>query len=416
MFTKVLKIAYNYFDRKIDKMRIAGICARGIEGTGQTKYIIETMKALESVGHSIDIFASNDKKFGRRKAHDITLKFEGPFAKKANIDYIINEINTNYDLVIIFCLPANKFSDEAKNGYLEILNSVGKKMIYIMVDHSASSIGRNACVFETAKRVNLILVHSLTGAMATWCKNKVDTPIGYLYTSRNFDDMRDKFWKPVEDINLKSATFIGRCADWKRPQLFIDFSEKKLNPNGFITTMEGMEQSFVFLRLYFKDGARANGAVDCVDLSRYRSGDHTNLNSDKLYVYDAYNFNEEMERLSKTGFGADLYTLRPEYYGRSLEQCHNDIVSCGCIPIMSKHFGENCLTLEGKRWIDACPDIVWLDDDNYEESFNKMMSYVNDPELFDKTRHKIYDFFKTQGDVSVIGPKLDEIVRSVMNG
>jgi len=396
-------------------MKIVGICARGVEGCGQTKYMIETKKALEYMGHSCDLVAASDKKFLRRKAHDIQLKFEGPFAKKENIDHLIEDINNNYDLVIIFSLPATSFDDKAKEGYLRLIASLNKKKIYIMVDHSACSIARNACVKETCENIDLLLVHSLTGAMASWIKkNKLSVPVDYLYTSRDFDEMKSKYWKPVEQMNLKSASFIGRSTDWKHPDWFVNFCTSKLNPNGYVTTMEGMESSFVFLRLFFKNGSRKDGPLDSVDLTRHKCTDHNNLTSEKIYVFDGYKFTDEMERLSKTGFGSDLYTLRPEYYGRSLEQCHNDIVACGCIPIFSKHFGENCHTIEGERWIDACPEVVWLDDTNFDECFEKMENYRNNPELFDSARNKIYDFFKTQGDISIIAPKFDEIVNRVL--
>jgi len=391
-------------------MRVVGICGRGIEGCGQTKYMIETKKALEYSGHVCDLIVSTDHSFPRKNAHEIDSKYVGKFENESFVDHMIDEAN-KYDLAILFSIPDIKFSEKCKTGFMRFLNSLNIKIIYIMVDHAMGSIRRNINVEEICEKVDMILVHSLTGVMANYVKSLgLKTPVDYLYTSRNFDEMRDKFWKPVDQINMKSVKWIGRSAFWKKPLLFVDFSAKKLNPAGYVTTMEGLEKSMAFATMFFIDSSQKNGIIPGIDLSQYASPKFDEFTSDNTYVLGAYVFNECMERLSKSGFGADLYTLKPERYGRSLEQCHNDIVACGCIPIFSKHFGENCLTLENKRWIDACPEIVWLDEDNYDEAFEKMERYRNDPVLFDETREKIYEFFKTQGDISVISKKFDEIL------
>ena len=218
-------------------------------------------------------------------------------------------------------------------------------------------------------------------------------------------------------MNLKASTFIGRCATWKKPSWYIEFSRQYLNPNGYISTMEGMEKSLAFTTIFYADRhGKDGGWVPGIDMSRYlhsKTTDYDNLTSEKMYVFGVYKFKDCMERLSKVGFGADLYTLDVKKYGKSLEQCHNDIVACGCIPIMSRHFGRNCLTLENKPWIEACPEVIWLDESNFEECFNKMEMYRKDPVLFDETREKIYEFFKTQGDISIISKKFDEIVNRV---
>ena len=395
-------------------MKILGVCGRGIEGCGQTKYMIETKRALESVGHVCDIVASMDRSFVRNTAHSITLKSKGKFSESEYMDEVIS-LAESYDLIIVFCLPDVKISEDAKKNFIRFLNTVKTKMIYIMVDHNTNSVNNNACLEETCRRVDLILVHSLEGAMATWVRSRgISTPIDYLYTSRNFDEMRNEYWKPVSEMDLKRVTWIGRMALWKKPKLFIDFANAELCPNGYVATLEGIEKSLAYSEFFKKQGY-----LKYVDNSRYndsiKSGDHTNLKTEKPYLYGMYKFEEEMERLSLTGFGADLYTLKPKYYGRSLEQCHNDIVACGCIPIMSRHFGYNCHTLENRRWIDACPDAVYLDENNFSEAFSKIEKYRKDPILFDETREKIYEFFKTQGDISVIGPKFDGILHKVLD-
>ena len=395
-------------------MRVVGICGRGIEGCGQTKYMIETKKALEYAGHTCDLIVSDDFNFVRKNAHDVDVKFRGKFANPEFVTAMTKEANS-YDIAILFSLPDLKFTEECKKGFLDFIQSLSIKIIYIMVDHNIDSIKRNACIDETCRKVDLILVHSLTGAMAQYVNSLgCSTPLDYLYTSRDFDEMRDKFWKPVSEMNLKASTFIGRCATWKKPAWYIDFSREYLNPNGYVSTMEGMEKSMAFTTIFYADHHhKSSGWVPGIDMSRYlhtKTTYYDDLGTEKMYVFGIYKFDECMERLSKVGFGADLYTLDAKKYGRSLEQCHNDIVACGCIPVMSRHFGRNCLTLEDRPWIEACPDAVWLDESNFKECFEKMEMYRKDPVLFDETREKIYEFFKTQGDISVISKKFDEIL------
>ena len=397
-------------------MKILAIYGIMTDYYGGTRFMMENLNSLKLLGHHIDIVTGTERMFNIGSP-DVGEILSGKFTDSDFVNKII-EISDNYDLTIIFCLPWKSKSkdDQLANELLQdnvrrLLDGIRTKLIYSNVDHNNQCLKTYAGLEDVCRRADLIMLHSEEGALAKRLKDcKIDTPLHHQYTSRDFSYLRDKYWRPVSDMNLRSATWIGRSTRWKKPEVFAEFANDKLNKNDFTSTIEGIEMSIIYYSLF-----KYQRPVDFVDTSRYKSGDHDNLEPGKCYLFNKYVYEEEMERLSHTGFGADLYTLKPNYYGTSLEQSHIDIVNVGSILMCSKHFGENCLTLSGNRYIDECPDIIYLDRDNFDECFDRMDRLSKDPDFFDRTRENIFEFIRSQSDISVVGPKLDEIIHRVVD-
>jgi hypothetical protein len=51
--------------------KVSIIMARGIEGCGVTKYTVEQVKWLKAHGYETKVYASKDKTFSRKNAHDL---------------------------------------------------------------------------------------------------------------------------------------------------------------------------------------------------------------------------------------------------------------------------------------------------------------------------------------------------------
>ena len=395
-------------------MKILAIYGGQVDSHGGTKFMVENIKALRYVGHQVDLAIGTDLKPNKTNFNVTGIVSEGKWTDSDYIDSLVR-LSDSYDLVYIFCLPYHISKQEDRDIISEnidrFLDRIKTRLIISNVDHNTKCVLSNIGMESVCRRADLIMLHSEEGALAKKLKDwKIDTPLHHQYTSRDYSYLRDKYWRPVSDMNLRSATWIGRTARWKKPDVFAEFAYDKLNKNGFTSTIEGIEMSIIYYSLF-----KYQRPVDFVDLTRYKSGDHDNLEPGKCYLFNKYVYEEEMERLSHTGFGADLYTLKPNYYGTSLEQSHIDIVNVGSILMCSKHFGENCLTLSGNRYIDECPDIIYLDRDNFDECFDRIDRLSRDPDFFDRTRENIFEFIRSQSDISVVGPKLDEIIHRVVD-
>ena len=399
-------------------MKVLAIYGATFDTFGGTRFVAENTKALRYVGHQVDLVVGNDMKPDKIINSSATgIILSGKFTDRDYIDKII-KTSEDYDLTIIYCLPfieKNDTSDRRDlilDNVIRLLDGIKTKLIVSNVDQNNKVFKTKIGLEQACRRADLVLHYAKEGTLAKKLKEwKIDTPMDHQYTSRDFSYLRDKYWRPVSDMNLRSATWIGRSTSWKKPELFADFAYDKLRHNGFVSTIEGIERSIVYFRLL-----KYQRPDDFLDYSRYVSGDHTDLKTDRTYIFNKYVYEEEMERLSHTGFGADLYTLKyPEYYGTSLEQAHIDVVNVGSILMCSKHYGEHSLTMNGNSYIEECPEIIYLDRDNFDECLDRMIELSSDPVLFDRTRNRIYDFIRSQSDISVVGPKLDEIIHRVVD-
>ena len=398
-------------------MKILAIYGATFDTFGGTKFMIENTNALRYVGHQVDLVVGTDKKKDKIINSSATgIILSGKFTDRDYIDTIIST-SRNYDLTIIYCLPFIEKGDESDRhdiifeNVMRLLDGIKTKLILSNVDQNNKVFKTKIGLEQACRRADLVLHYSKNGALTKKLKEwNIDTPMDHQYTSRDFSYLREKYWRPVSDMNLRSATWIGRATTWKKPDVFAEFAYEKLRHNGYVSTIEGIERSIVFFRLL-----KYNRPDDFLDYSRYKTGDHTDLKTDRTYLFNKYVYEDEMKRLSGTGFGADLYTLKPDYYGTSLEQAHIDVANVGSILMCSKHYGEHSLTMNGNHYIDECPDIVYLDRDNFDECLDKMNRLSSDPVLFDKTRERIYEFIRSQSDISVVGPKLDEIIHRVVD-
>ena len=129
--------------------KVAIIMARGIEGCGVTKYTVEQVKWLKAHGYETKVYASKDKAFSRKNAHDLGQVDLFKFAEEAQINRMIEECN-NSDYIFINSLPAlgngrgAGAGDAAVDNWVKALKSFKKQVILIQHDHTIYSIKRNA--------------------------------------------------------------------------------------------------------------------------------------------------------------------------------------------------------------------------------------------------------------------------------
>jgi hypothetical protein len=413
-------------------MKIAILMGRGIEGCGNTKCALVCKEHFDAKGHPTDIFATIDRKWPRAKAHDFDLKCEFTCAEDAQTDIVIKALNC-YDLVIVYSVPpkakkekANEKENDTKvrlaqekcvDNFVRICQEVTTPKVSIQVDHSVHSLSRNGKLDEISEAMDLLFAHSLTGDFAKWIKkNDISTELCEYVLGYTYDEHRKKYWKDIGEVDPKAFKWIGRSTGWKGPELAFTMHREHLREAGFLTSLEGMEMSIGSLSFFFKNGNRADGPREDVECAGGKKDDKdydTIEHGGPAYAFGPYNFDEAMERVSRSGFGSDLYHLKAEKYGKSIENCHGDVISAGSIPVFHKHFGENCKSLvTGKPYIEhEHTGTIWVDDDNVEEMCKAMIAISENPQLVEIMRERAYKFWKEHTDAEVTWNYFAEIIK-----
>lgn len=413
-------------------MKIAILMGRGIEGCGNTKCALVCKEHFDAKGHPTDIYATIDRKWPRAKAHDFELKCEFECARDDHTDIVINALN-QYDLVIVYSVPpkAKNAKPDTKQSVLDqiftqertvdnfvrICEELTVPKVSIQVDHSVHSLARNGKLKEISDSMDLVFAHSMTGDFSKWLKkNDVKTELCEYVLGYTYDEHRKKYWKDVSELDPKTFAWIGRSTGWKGPDLAFTMQREHLREAGFITTLEGMEMSIGSLGFFFKNGNRGDGPREDVEAcggKKDKNNFDTIEHGGPAYVFGPYVFDEAMERVSHSAFGSDLYHLKAEKYGKSIENCHGDVISAGSIPVFHKHFGENCKSLvTGKPYIEhENTGTIWIDDDNVEEACKAMIAISQNPAAIEIMRERAYKFWKEHTDAAVTWDYFGEIVK-----
>ena len=121
---------------------ISIIMGRGIEGCGVTKFTIEQCKYYERNDYTYKVFASKDKSWTRKNAHNTDNIHQLKFSKDDEVDAMIEEVNQS-DIAIINSLPALSLKEEAIENFKRMLSEIKIPVALIQHDHAMASIRRN---------------------------------------------------------------------------------------------------------------------------------------------------------------------------------------------------------------------------------------------------------------------------------
>ena len=248
-------------------MKIALLLGRGIEGCGVTKSAVEFKTLFPG---SVDIFATNDKKWPRRDS----MKWEATEFQCANIEEakaIAYKIHREYDILIVYSVPSKAHSKECQINFLKMLKAIKRpKKAIIQHDHSIHSIIRNANLKESVELCEHVFMHSLKGDFNKWMdKNDITSVKRHEFgVGFNYDNHRKLFWKPIKSQNKDIVRWLGRTAFWKGPTLMIDFHEWHLRDAGYITILEGLEASIQWPGIVYRDHVKKQDRRDVVNFFR----------------------------------------------------------------------------------------------------------------------------------------------------
>lgn len=371
-----------------------------------TKCSIQLAKSLDNA----PIFAVTDRRWSRERAHE----FEWTGFLSADPDQVDRMVETlnGFDAVIITSVPSKSHSPECCSGFLDLLRRIRCQRVLLHVDHLVASLHRNANIEEILRTVDKVMTHSLDGVVAQYMrKTGIITPLYQFGPGFDYDEHRRAHWKPVEEQDGPTVRWIGRTARWKGPQLMLDFHQERLRPLGFRTIMEGLESGINYWIVLFHEEEKVNRrdvhnhirAWDpSVKIDRsYVHGEE--VHGDAAYLYPPYKNQECLERMSRSGFGSDLYHLPAECYGASIENCHGEVVACGAVPLFHKHFGDHVVhrVTGDPLTLSARSGTLFLDETNWDEISGKMDRIARDPTLRDETREMAFEFWRSHSDLSL---------------
>jgi glycosyltransferase involved in cell wall biosynthesis len=395
-------------------MKIAILLGRGTEGCGVTQCAIQMQIVTGAT-----ILSCVDKKWPRGKK----IEFPGEYVefklKNGIDDELVTQLNS-YDLVVVYSVPSKGHPQETQDNFLELLRRVNVRKSFINVDHNAQSISRNANLKEIVSEVDVAMTHSLSNPFSLWhAKEGISTPLRKMRLGFDFDGHRKKYWKDVRYQDGKVVRWIGRLAGWKGPQLMIDFHNQYLREYQFKTILEGLEASIGYKGVLYKD-KEYKERRQCVNYFRpekeYGDGKwsedlHGYEVEGNVYLYPPYTHHDCMERMSLSGFGSDLYHLKPTMYGNNIENCHAEPVACGTIPIFHAHFGEHVIHHKIGDPVIQCENsgTIFLGPDSDYKTSEFMCKLARNPDMRNEYREMAFEFWKSHADGADVVNEIIEI-------
>lgn len=385
-------------------MKIAIVMGRGIEGCGVTKFTVEQTKWLKKNDYDFVVYASKDKSWTRKNAHDVSNVVQLKFAKPEETQKMIDGCNA-CDVVIINSLPSLGHSDECISQFKRFLNEVKSKVVLVQHDHSSLSIKRNAAIDESIAKADVLFGHSCSndfarlvnsstggGGLSDFFSEVEPKSILNFQPGMDFDSVRAKYWKPIEDTHGDLHKWIGRTTSWKGYVQMFKFHNEFLRPNNHITTFEGIEKSPAYLG--FRELSEFHGMIDKDITTVPLAYDQP------AYVFGPFVNHEMLERMSTCGFGYQLSLLDARFIERSVEYTHCEVACTGVVPVFRKSYGERCTHRKFGDKLINCKNTgtIWLDDNDMQPAFDLVNKLAKDPVMRDEYREQAFEFYKLHQD------------------
>ena len=415
--------------------RIAVLMLRGMEGCGVTNYCRHLKAYYDSISTPCEIFVLNDKKIGRADTSTDLQITRFNFDERQSI---VNRINSDFDLSLIFSVPAKSSSEVVKTTYVEeILEKLKSPRWMVNLDHHFLSFSRNADYKNAIEACDGVLCYSLNKTKAGFIgwleKNNVKTQIKTL----------DNFFHVPFLNNLislergprkKRIIYAGRAVAWKRGSISLNLHEP-LARRGFIYEMIGFERSiagFTQLNNYedklkwfttdkfykpVKGPSAFSSSPINTQLFRFLEGEGQDPNL--MYVIGSYDYNEGMNRVADSGFAIHPRSFEHNKlcYGNNFEFQGLEAALLS-VPIFHRHFLDNVLLPGTSTSLTASGILLGVDDDNTHlkqggpqvldaEEFSNLLDEIWQSERkYKEMRESSVDMVNTYYASSVVVPKI----------
>lgn len=360
--------------------KTAILLLRGVEGCGVSTYARHFKAYYDDSEVKCDIFALN-LSIGRPDT-STDLKIN-KFSFEESDDLVAN-INNNYDLTLIFSVPAKNAKIEVVDNYVDkILRKIKSPKWMINHDHHYLSIGRNADFINAIEACDGVLCHSLANTKCGFIRwmerkniktrvEKLDTFFHIPLVSNliNFDKTN----------RLKRVINASRAVAWKRSSLVLNL-HKELAKKKFITEMIGFERSIAgysqlknyegklnwYMTENFEKPVRAPSAFYNAQINDrlFDFVDDEGQDPNKMYIFGSYDHHRGLKRISQSAFATHPRSFEHNGldYGNNHEYQGLEAALLS-VPIFHRHF-LNTVTFPGTDTLLSSADcFVSIDDDN----------------------------------------------------
>lgn len=414
---------------------VAILLLRGLEGCGVTTYCRHLKAYYDYVGAKCEIFVLNDKKIGRADTStDLPInefKFE-------NSQSIVDKINADFEISLVFSVPAKSSSEEAKAGYIpQILEKLKTSTWMINLDHHLLSFSRNANYKEAIESCRGVLCYSLnetkSGFIGWLQKNKVKTTVKNLDNFFHIPRLKNlmSFSKEGREKRLINAS---RAVAWKRGSLVLNL-HKPLAQKGFTTEMIGFERSIAgwaqlknyegklewFTTDNFYKPVKTASAFSSARINNdlFDYVDANGQDPDLMYVFGSYDYNRGLERVAHSAFATHPRSFEHNKlcYGNNFEFQGLEAALLS-VPVFHRHFLETVTLPNSTTTLAQTGVFLSIDDDNRHlkdggpqvlnaESFCENLNEIWNSEVrYKEMREASVEMINTYYSSSVVVPKL----------
>ena len=399
-------------------MKVAFIFGKGIEGCGVTKGANIFEDWLVSQGHeTMVIDFDNQQKFGRAKDTD----WKGTVLRvESNQDIndakpVLEQVNT-CDIAIVHSYPTRK-NGKYIDRFREFVEGI-KDPIIVVHDHAITknTINRQTQAAELFSLADIGVTQSFEG-YSNDC---------YIATDPGLEGrlMENPIWVRTGDYDKyrvdlsersKHFMYMGRMSTLKDPGMICRI-EPYLKGEWDLTLM-GCERSISSIG----DPESKTLATDPAPyhksyqpkirfIGTNSEGEHYLPAKEKektdttITAYDSYKYDFGMGELGKSMAAWCGYRLGdPKEYGNRMEYTVIESFLLS-LPVISRHFAENAVSPEGKKWGEYYGPLV-SEATKEEELAAELNRIANDPEEWNKRSQACRELVYKFNDIEVLGPK-----------
>ena len=360
--------------------RTALLLLRGVEGCGVSAYARHLKAFYDHLEGKCDIFAL-DIDFGRPDtSRDLSVNL---FSIEESED-IVSKINNEYDVALVFSVPAKKAPENIVSSYVErILQPIKTKKWMINHDHHYLSIGRNADFKSAIEVCDGVLCHSLVDTKCGFIRwmekkgisirtEKLDTFFHIPFIEKHISFTKDERHKRV--INA------CRAVAWKRSSLLLNLHQY-LAKEGFVSEMIGFERSiagFSQLKNYegkldwyktdgFERPVRTPSAFSNAQMNDrlFDFVDAEGQDPHKMYVFGSYDYQRGLKRISQSAFATHFRSFEHNGldYGNNHEYQGLEAALLS-VPIFHRHFLDTVTLPDTDIPLSTIGSFISVDDDN----------------------------------------------------
>ena len=404
-------------------MKVAFIFGKGVEGCGVTKGANIFEDWLVSQGHeTMVIDFDNKQKFGRAQNvswHGEVLRVESNQEVK-DVQPVVDAVNT-CDIAIVHSFPTRK-NGKYIDRFREFVEEINDPII-VVHDHAITknTINRQTGAGELFALADIGITQSFEG-YSQEC---------YLATDPGLEGrlLENPIWVRTGDYDQyradleerrKHFMYMGRMSTLKDPGMIC-----RIEPflkNEWDLTLMGCERSISSIgdpdsktlatdpapyHKSYQPKIRFIGTNSAGE--HYLPGKEKEKTGTTITAYDGYKYDFGMGELGSSMAAWCGYRLGdPKEYGHRMEYTVIESFLLS-LPVISRHFAENAVSPEGKKWGEYYGPLI-SEATKEEELAAELNRIANNPEEWkaraEACRELIYKF----NDIEVLGPKFLDFV------